>query len=539
MENLSCKKAGGAIPTKYRSTEEVKRILSMEIYNVETYQNEIMLKGIDVVWEEILKYCKETNNTDSFLSIKNFGDLYEIGLAFLSKENKKENGVYYTPNDVCILLSSYFKDLKGENICDVCCGTGNLIISYLSTLTREEALNIINSGKLYLYDLDSLALKICIESIAILYNLKDMSTIHSIAGDFLNKTIKLPKNSKVISNPPYYKISTISKKWEESTIVKDSKELYTAFMEKIIKQSESSVTITPFSFIGGNKFYSFRCFLNDYNGKILSFDNVPGNIFNGKKHGVFNTNTSNAVRAAITIVENIEDKQGFIVSPLFRFLTSEREFILDKKILSSYLSEDYQVISTENKKYCKCFNELLLIYNTWIDESSNSFKSLLSDKPTDYILHMPKTCRYFVSATQRSLNRDGKSVFYFKDLISYEYAYCLLNSSFAYMYWRIFDGAITYADGLLKELPIFLDMLSSQDKKNIHDIVTEMVEKEKDFLVYKKNASKIQENVKFPKCYSKKLNQTFLDILKIDIQVDKFDVLHSNSLLSIGKEVVS
>ena len=42
--------------------------------------------------------------------------------------------------------------------------------------------------------------------------------------------------------------------------------------------------------------------MNQYNGEIYSFDNVPGNIFCGRKHGIFNTNTSNSVRAAITVV---------------------------------------------------------------------------------------------------------------------------------------------------------------------------------------------------------------------------------------------
>ena len=37
----------------------------------------------------------------------------------------------------------------------------------------------------------------------------------------------------------------------------------------------SSVLITPFSFIGGNKFYSLRKELNKHNGFIIAFDNVP------------------------------------------------------------------------------------------------------------------------------------------------------------------------------------------------------------------------------------------------------------------------
>lgn len=54
------------------------------------------------------------------------------------------------------------------------------------------------------------------------------------------------------------------------------------FMEKIIQQSVSSVIITPYSFIGGTKYYALRKTMNHYHGFIVVFDNVPGNIFKGK-----------------------------------------------------------------------------------------------------------------------------------------------------------------------------------------------------------------------------------------------------------------
>lgn len=43
-------------------------------------------------------------------------------------------GKYYTPEDVASLLSNWLLPLDGINICDVGCGTGNLILNYLSKL---------------------------------------------------------------------------------------------------------------------------------------------------------------------------------------------------------------------------------------------------------------------------------------------------------------------------------------------------------------------------------------------------------------------
>lgn len=508
-----------------------------EDYSIEQYETDISNMGLDNVWKRILKYCKKNDTRGTILDIYNFGELYEIGLAYLNKDNKKEQGIYYTPSDVSNILSDYLYNIDSDIVCDVCCGTGNLIIAYLNKIGEEAAENLINSGKLYLYDLDGLALDICKNTIGILYKNADISKIHCKKGDFLDKKIKLPKNCKVISNPPYFKINEISSTWDKSNIIKESKEFYSAFMEKIIKNSVGSVIITPFSFIGGDKFYSLRLFLNNYSGFIISFDNVPGNIFRGKKHGVFNSNTSNAVRAAITVVDNKGNK-GFRISPLLRFSTSERDEILDSKLLLTFLNNDYQKVDEYNKKYYKCFNEVLPLYNAWVKSSDLVFSDILSKVDTEFSLTMPKTCRYFVSATKKQLNRTGKMTLNFNNLEDFEYAYCLLNSSFAYLYWRIFDGAITFADGLLKSMPIFMNKLSDNQKKEIHIIVSEMISKENDYLVYKKNASEMQENIKFPDEYRKKLNKLLVSILDFDFDIDNFDIVHSNSIFDKESVVI-
>lgn len=501
-------------------------------YSVEEYKRDIDMLGLKSVWESILNFNRDNNTEGSILNIENFGQLYEIGLAYINKENKKEQGIYYTPHDVANVLSDYFIKLNGENICDVCCGTGNLILSYLKKLPNEEVRDLIKNGHLYLYDMDELSLYICKETIGLIYGQDIVDNINVICGDFLNKKIHLPSDSKVISNPPYFKITKIEKSWGNSRIIKDSKEFYSAFMEKILKESKSSVMITPFSFIGGDKFYSLRELMNEYNGFILSFDNVPGNIFRGKKQGVFNSNTSNAVRAAITVVENKEGIRGFRVSPLLRFSTSEREQVLDIEVLNSFIGPSYQIVSEKNEKYYKCFNSILPLYKNWVAISTLKFSDLLSKSKTIYSLTMPKTCRYFVSATKKELNRTGKITLYFNTLEDMEFAYALLNSSFAYLYWRIFDGAITYADGLLKSMPVFLNILTDVQKEQIHSIVSEMVEKELEFLVYKKNANEMQENVKFPNEYREKLNQILIDILNISFDIKELDIIHSNSLFN-------
>ena len=220
-----------------------------------------------------------------------------------------------------------------------------------------------------MYDLDDIALEICKYSIAIKYGKEYLRKIHAKHCDFLDKDVKLPKNSKVISNPPYYKIVEDGKNWKITNVISDSRELYSAFIEKIITQSNSSVIITPYSFIGSGKFYSFRKVMNKYNGFVVSFDNVPGNIFNGRKHGIFNSNKGNSVRAAITVVENRENVKGFRFSPLIRFKTEERNKMLNNNVLYSLINDRYQIVDSKHKAYYKCHSDLLDILDIWEQKS--------------------------------------------------------------------------------------------------------------------------------------------------------------------------
>ena len=501
----------------------------MNKYTIDKYINDIDKYGLKRTWHTILsKSLNNTLNSDVF-NVNNYGELYEIGLEHVNKISKKEMGKYYTPRDVSDVMSKWLKPLKGDNICDVGCGTGNLILSYLDNLNRKDALKVIGSGNIYLYDLDDIALEICKYSIAIKYGKKYLKKIHTNHCDFLDKTIKLPKNSKVISNPPYYRIVEEGKNWNITEVISDSRELYSAFIEKIINQSDSSVIITPYSFIGSDKFYSLRKVMNDYNGFVVSFDNVPGNIFNGRKHGIFNSNKGNSVRAAITVVENVKDLKGFRFSPLIRFKTEERKRVLDNHFLYSLINNRYQVVDSNHRAYYKCHSDLLNILDTW-KEKSNKTMSDLIEKDNGYELYLPTTCRYFTVGSKRNLLRDGKRIIKVNNKNTYNYVYCMLNSTFTYWYWRLYDGGINCPLTIINAIPVFLDLFNDKQLSIMNDLAEEMQRKEKEYLVYKVNAGKKQENIKFPKKYRNEINRLFFDVLGIDENINILNKIHSSSL---------
>ena len=101
--------------------------------------------GLNIVWDNICGYI--TNNHSNLpvvLNIDNLGQLYEEGLAIQDKLLKKKSGQYFTPDDVANVMCKWLQKCKGENICDVGCGTGNLILKYLDIIGYDVAKNIIS-----------------------------------------------------------------------------------------------------------------------------------------------------------------------------------------------------------------------------------------------------------------------------------------------------------------------------------------------------------------------------------------------------------
>ena len=505
-------------------------------YTIKDYYLDIDKIGLKQVWDNIIEYNLSNKNIPEIISVHNFSELYECGLAYVNKEEKKEMGKYYTPEDVSDLLSSFFKDLQGDKVCDVACGTGRLILSYLDLIGENKAKELLNEGKIYLYDIDELALNICKYSIGIKYGLDSIKKLHTICDDFLNFELHLPKNCKVISNPPYAKFTQYQLRWEVTDVMKYTKELYSCFIEKIVKESNSSVIISPFSFISSEKFYHLRKVLNNYNGFIFSFDNIPACIFNGRKKGIFNSNVSNSTRAAIMVTENKRNKLGYRVSPLIRFRAEDRDRVLNKKYLESLLGSNYQVVFSDNKSYYKCFKELETIRDKWFNSSKLRLEDLISEEKTEYSICIPNSCRYYTVGSSFELDRGGKYTYYVKDKETFDFLYCYMNSSLPYLYWRMYDGGVLYPQNLLLKNPVFINKLSKEDMKILSNLADGMKEVERDCIVTKLNAGKEQENIKFPISYREEINRLFLKVLDCKEDNSVLRIIHKNSMFGEKEE---
>jgi hypothetical protein len=106
----------------------------------------------------------------------------------------------------------------------------------------------------------------------------------------------------------------------------------------------------------------------------------------------------------------------------------------------------------------------------------------------------------------------------------------MLNSTFAYWYWRIYDGGINCPLTIINSIPVFYNKLTKDQQNQINAIAEEMQQNENKYLVYKMNAGKKQENIKFPIEYRNRINKIFLETLGINENISIFNRVHSSSL---------
>lgn len=481
----------------------------------------IKQKGLHHAWIEMMNFL-EINGIKKFekkfFKISEIGHYYEMGLAYVNKTNKKNLGKYYTPSDVAKLMSKMLLRYKNINsITDTGCGCGNLIIEFLHALKKQNKSifnNVVNN--IYLFDTDKTALMICKTKIKAIFGKHIVPIIK--CGDFLNWKNQLPDNCCVIANPPYCIVRSFKSTWKNLPALKQSHDLYAGFIEKIIRKCTAAVIVSPQSFLVSSKFRVLRNLLSkNCNGEIYSFDNVPSTIFSGKKEGIFNSNASNGVRASISylVKKTPNSKQkGFKLSHLIRFKSSERAKVLNIKYLQKQLGKKYQNL----QKPLKCFAEYEHFVYSIIEKNNILLKDIISVAPTDYAICINSSSRYFTVATKTDLKRNGKYFIYAKDKKSFYILYSLLNSSYCYLFWRMMDGGILFNKSILLNTPLPKLVLT----KEIATYVDNMIEHEKEFFVYKKNAGVNQQSVKFPKKYREKLN-SMLFTNKIN-----FNLLHMN-----------
>jgi hypothetical protein len=394
-----------------------------------------ILQEKEVIGPKILTF-----NLLECLSIGEVSILYEYSVAYENSKARKLNGQYFTPDDVAKFMVSY-SDKFGDGVwLDPCSGIGNLTWHLVSVQSNPEEFL---KHKVIVSDKDELALLIARTLLTVSFQRSHINLFHEneknfICFDFLSVAdsgernlfsgvedlLSIPKHDFVIVNPPY-----LACKADNRFETSKAGDLYSYFLENIIKSSRGFISITPQSFTNARKFKSLReLLLANYNNlKIFTFDNVPANIFKGIKFGSTNSNQANSIRAAIIIA--LPGKGKPRITSLLRWRTSERDYLfknIEKFLSDVTLTEEF--FPKVSKEYKNLYSEMYRL---------NTLKSILLPKRTKYPLYIPSAPRYFIPALKKPAKRASQKVLYFPDEEKRDYAYMAINSSLLYWWWRV------------------------------------------------------------------------------------------------------
>lgn len=429
------------------------------------------------------------------LSIGQKSILYEFSLAHSDTSSRKNEGQYFTPDDVAIFLAERSDDFKEGVWLDPCSGIGNL--SWWLT-ERQEAPEEFVKNHLRLTDRDPLALLIARALFAISFQKESDNLFAEIEKnftvlDFLDAE-NLPAHDYAILNPPYVSVPS-----DTRFKTFKARDTYAYFLERVIETSKGFISITPQSFVNSSKFVTLRTLLMD-NYKafdIYCFDNIPDSIFKGVKFGSQNTNKANSTRAAVIVAKGDEQSSdGYRITPLLRWLTSERKQMLTSA--DTFLTP----FEPSKEMFPKIGNSLIGLYDNLKGSASGTLKNFLSKKPTEFSLVVPSTPRYFTPAVKRELVRSSYKTLYFNNAEDRDKFYVYLNSSILYWWWRVVDGGMTLSLLTLETLPIIDSWTGDAD------LAQQLKESEQENLVCKMNAGKPNENVKHDLGLIAKINET-------------------------------
>lgn len=418
------------------------------------------------------------------LTVGSISVLYEFSLAYADRASRKDEGQYFTPDDVADFLASKSEEFPEGIWLDPCSGVGNLIFRIVARHKDPESFLL---GHAVLVDKDPLALLIARVLLTMEFQKTNTNLFNEISGQFLVRDFldnaPLPTFDFAILNPPYVLVPQDER--FESVKCRD---LFGYFVEKVAKESKGFISITPQSFTNGGKFEGLRRVLirEVPYADIYCFDNVPGNVFEGVKFGSTNSNKVNSTRAGVIVARKDDKaKKQFRITPLLRWRSTERGELLNQA--DSFLTvfepnkEDFPKIDKESSAFYKARKAMPRTLATYV-----------STHPTEFVLYLGTTPRYFISAVQTPLERSSMRKVFFHTEMERDYFYLLMNTSYLYWWWRVNDGGMTLSEKTLMSLPVdkpvplraeLLESLRNSEKVNV---------------VYKKNGGIDSQNIKHP-----------------------------------------
>lgn len=447
------------------------------------------------------------------LSIGEIGVVYEALIALTDHRSRREQGQYFTPDDVAAFMATEAARFPRGTWLDPCCGVGNLAFHLAAHLPDADDFV---ATRLTLVDLDKVALTTAIALLVANFAAPgDREALPRLAArsasrDFLGTPP--PRHDFVIVNPPYARAAR-KPGWRTGA----SGELYAYFLERVAA-AKGFVAITPASHLGGAKYAPVREILAERpGGEVIVFDNVPDTCFRGYKYGSTNTSKTNFVRAAITISSPAHET--WTVTPILRWAARSR-----LRMFNAARTKLVPLRTAPGGEWAKVMPGTERVWDLLVSGSEpiETLATLVSPTPTEFRLEVAATPRYYVSGTRRRLDRGSKHVLHFRTRGDFERAYLVLNSSLPYWWWRCLDGGVTLQSRTLLSLPLPPpvavpgDLLADLEASEVSDLVTKL------------NAGRENENVRRPRALVDRIDAALLPGVTFD-----FSDVYSSDMFAI------
>ena len=428
------------------------------------------------------------------MSIGEISVVYEALIALSNQENRSALGQYFTPDDVATFMASHVWRFPGGHWLDPCCGVGNL--SWHLTNMMWDPADFVSSH-LTLIDVDAVALKTAsVLLVASFSSFGDTQALPKLLARSLQRDAiseePLPSHDFVIANPPYGATTRVDR-FETA----EASDMFSYFLEKIAKESKGFITVTPSSYLSGQKYQPLRGLLERLNGgDTYVLDNVPDTCFRGYKYGSTNTSKTNFVRAAITMV--YPKARGWRVTPILRWTKPSRHRMW--QTAGSYLSPLRFGPSGEWVRLMPGTEQVWEL----LSGTSTRLSDIVTTQKTAFTIDVASTPRYYISGSKIPLSRTSKHTLHFRTEGDMNVAYLLLNSSLPYWWWRSLDIGITLSARNLLSLPLVTPRVE------ISSVVAELERSDRNDIVRKLNAGKQNDNVKRPRVLVDKIDRLLL-----------------------------
>ena len=274
---------------KFNSEEVALQIAYKLVADSTNYKNDY-IKNFETTTIKNTYIQDEIKNLE--LNIVDIQNLFE---ASIDNQDKKENGIVYTPGyivDYIIKSTINFNDLANSIVVDPACGCGAFLTGLINKLNEWDTDRLCSfiSNKLYGFDLNErckkdVELVINVQLLLLNKSSNDLK-INVITMDslFCDWSSILPEKPKyVIGNPPYVKVQNMNKdymaklKSEFETTKSGGFNLFYAFIEKSMSALSSDGFlgfITPNNFLKIKSGADLRNYIasNKYLSKIIDFD---------------------------------------------------------------------------------------------------------------------------------------------------------------------------------------------------------------------------------------------------------------------------